>query len=159
MAQTKMLPTKISIKGEAKCQQSSAKTTWIYIQKKRQSRVAERPQARGVRSPGFSTHFCQTLHGTFCLLVGSGFPTCKLWFTLMASRPSALSAREWHFDQGSTAAAWAESGQQLRSWPHGYHPRLLSTACLPCPHCLPFSWLKDAPWSSWSNSNSNKGHS
>lgn len=54
VAQTKMLPTKISIKEEAKCQQSSAKTTWIYIQKKRQSRVAERPQARGVRSPGFS---------------------------------------------------------------------------------------------------------
>ena len=31
MAQTKMLPTKISIKGEAKRQWSSAKTTYIYI--------------------------------------------------------------------------------------------------------------------------------
>lgn len=129
----------------------------------------EKAKQSGRKTPGQGSQEPWVLHpflpdsswyiGTFCLLVGSGFPTCKLWFTLMASRPSALSARERHFDQGSTAAAWAESGQQLRSWPHGYHPRLLSTACLPCPHCLPFSWLKDAPWSSWSNSNSNKGHS
>lgn len=42
MAQTEMRTAKISIRGEAKYQGSSAKTIQLYIQKKRPSRVVER---------------------------------------------------------------------------------------------------------------------
>lgn len=47
VAQTKMPRTEMSIKGEAKCQGSSAKETQIYAQKKRQRRVAERAPDQG----------------------------------------------------------------------------------------------------------------
>lgn len=97
MAQTKMLPTKISIKGEAKRQWSSAKTTYIYIY----IYPVEKAKQSGRKTPGQGSQepwvLCPFLPdsswyiGTF-LLVGSGFPTCKLWFALMASRPSALPA-------------------------------------------------------------------
>ena len=50
-AQTEMPPAKISIKEEAKCQGSSTKTTWIYVQRKRQSRVAERASDQGNQEP------------------------------------------------------------------------------------------------------------
>ena len=80
MVQTKMLPTKISIKEKLNVSGALQRQPgYIYIQKKRQSRVAERPQVRRVRSLGFSARFCQTLHGILAhsFLLGLGSPPAK----------------------------------------------------------------------------------
>lgn len=62
-AQTEMPQAKISIKEETKCQGSSTKTTWIYVQRKGKAEWQKEPQTGGIRSPGFLAQFCQTLYG------------------------------------------------------------------------------------------------
>lgn len=94
MAQTKMLPTKISIKEKLNVRGALQRQPgYIYTE--------EKAKQSGRKTPGHTSQepwvLCPFLPdsswyiGTF-LLVGSGFPTCKVWFALMAYRPSALSA-------------------------------------------------------------------
>ena len=96
MVQTKMLPTKISIKEKLNVSGALQRQPgYIYIYPE------EKAKQSGGKTPGQTSQepwvLCPFLPdsswyiGTF-LLVGSGFHTSKVWYALMAYIPSALSA-------------------------------------------------------------------
>lgn len=134
---------------------SSAKTTQICKQTRRQSREAERAPDQGSQGPGFSAQFCHTLSGMW----DKSFPFARSPFP----HPQTLaciggfSARGRDCDQAFQAAA----GRSLASNPQGSSTVIAPDcwALLPRVATIPHHPAKVAQGSRKSNGKSNNSHS
>lgn len=153
--------SKISIRGEAKFQGSSTKTTQLYVQKKRQSSVIER-----IPNPGSQELWVLIPVLPYLWYVGP----FSCWVSVSPSINPGLCAwllsppSRYYRPEGGTLTrpSKLQLGQRLvtnsQRSPTAIAPDCWALPARSAPR-HPISWLKDAERSSRSNRKSNNHHS